>query len=110
MQDVIDEVKRIADKHDLRFSNDHGVIKLYSSDVDAIKRALSGLNDIMELAYTTAEHHPYWGALYNAIEIVRVLLENWEEQMDEEQMDELLWRVEEVRGILSRLKQDHTTQ
>jgi len=34
-----------------------------------LARARNGLNDMRELAYTTAEHHPYWNLLYNCSEI-----------------------------------------
>ena len=104
MEDAFDELKQIAAKYDMRINNEEGVIKLYSSNTTAIKRALSGLNDIMELAYTTAEHHPYWGILYNSIEIARRLLEKWEDELDEEDIDELLWRVEEIRNMLNRFR------
>ncbi len=104
MQDAFEELKQIAAKYDMRINNEEGVIKLYASNTTSIKRALSGLNDIMELAYTTAEHHPYWGILYNSIEIARRLLEKWEEELDEEDIDELLWRVEEIKNMLSRFR------
>ena len=104
MQDAFEELKQIAAKYDMRINNEEGVIKLYASNTTSIKRALSGLNDIMELAYTTAEHHPYWGILYNSIEIARRLLEKWEEGLDEEDIDELLWRVEEIKNMLSRFR------
>ncbi len=104
MEDALEELKQIAAKYDMRINNEEGVIKLYSSNTTSIKRALSGLNDIMELAYTTAEHHPYWGILYNSIEIARRLLEKWEDELDEEDIDELLWRVEEIRNMLNRFR------
>jgi pterin-4a-carbinolamine dehydratase len=104
MSKTFEELKAIAEKYDMRIV-DQGVIKLYKSDITPIQRALSGLNDIMELAYTTAEHHPYWGMLYNSIEIVRRLLEKWDDELDDEDIDELEWRIEEIRNMLSRFKQ-----
>lgn len=103
MEDALEELKKIAEKYDMRISNEKGIIKLYAN-TSPLKRALVALNDIMELAYTTAEHHPYWGILYNGIEICRRVLEKWEDELDEEDIDESLWRVEEIKNMLNRFR------
>ncbi len=104
MPDVLEELKRVADKYDMKIKSGEGIIKLYSNNVDAINLALFSLNDIMELAYTTAEHHPYWGMLYNSIEIVKILLESWDEELSSDAIDEISWRLEEVRNMIDRLR------
>jgi hypothetical protein len=48
------------------------IIKIYGQDTDILKRASSGLFDLLELSYSTAEHHPYWAILYNATEILKM--------------------------------------
>ena len=48
---------------------DYEFIKIFGEKIDSILRAKTGLNDVSELAYTTAEHHPYWALLYNCSEI-----------------------------------------
>jgi hypothetical protein len=50
------------------------IIKIYGQDTGILKRA-SGLFDLLELSYSTAEHHPYWAILYNATEILKTILD-----------------------------------
>ena len=38
---------------------DYEFVKIFGEKIDSILRAKTGLNDVSELAYTTAEHHPY---------------------------------------------------
>jgi pterin-4a-carbinolamine dehydratase len=104
MEELYEEINKLAGKYNLHIKVDNNIIKLYDNKIDTIKKALVGLNDVIELAYTTAEHHPYWGLLYNTIEITRRVLERWDDNLNEEDVDELLWRVEEIRNMLMRFK------
>ena len=79
------------------------IIRIYGEGSDHVKRAISGLADIQELAYTTAEHHPYWALLYHANEISKVVLENWNSQLTEDQIGEMSWRCDEIKMALERL-------
>ena len=36
-----------------------GIIRIFGEHMSSLGRAKSGLEDMSELAYTTAEHHPY---------------------------------------------------
>ena len=36
------------------------IIRIFGENADSVSRAKSGLEDVVELAYATAEHHPYW--------------------------------------------------
>ena len=54
---------------------DYEFVKIFGEKIDSILRAKTGLNDVSELAYTTAEHHPYWALLYNSYEISKTVLE-----------------------------------
>ena len=47
---------------------DNDIIKIFGEKITSLARAQNGLNDLTELAYTTAEHHPYWNLLYNSSE------------------------------------------
>jgi hypothetical protein len=93
------ETTRIA------FDQDAGIIRIYGHDADYLKRAQSGLSDVQELAYTTAEHHPYWAVLFHSNEISRSLLENWDTELSTDQLSELLWRCDEMKMVLDRLAQ-----
>jgi len=109
---VIDSVKKLADDlHSqgvtlqVRADKESGIIKIYGEGSDALRRAVAGLQDVSELAYTTAEHHPYWGIIYHAGEISRIALEKWNSELDHDELSEIEWRVEEIKSALGRLKE-----
>ncbi|MDQ4014907.1 MAG: hypothetical protein M3136_03995 [Thermoproteota archaeon] len=83
---------------------DASVVRIYGEGSHYIKRASSGLGEVMELAYTTAEHHPYWAILYNASEICRTVLERWESNLTADQISEMSWRCDEIKMALGRLE------
>jgi hypothetical protein len=82
---------------------DAGIVRIYSEGSDYIKRASSGLAEILELGYSTAEHHPYWAILYNAAEICKTILDKWESDLTADQLSEMSWRCEEIKMTLGRL-------
>ena len=43
---------------------DYEFVKIFGEKIDSILRAKTGLNDVSELAYTTAEHHPYLSLIH----------------------------------------------
>ena len=81
---------------------DAGIVKVYTEKSDALRKASAGLAEVLELAYTTAEHHPYWGMLYHATEISKILLEKWEANLSQDNTSEIGWRLEEIRMALER--------
>lgn len=84
---------------------DADIIRIYGAGSDYVKRASSGLGEMLELAYTTAEHHPYWAILYHAVEISKAVLERWESELTVDQMSEMSWRCDEIKMALDRLAQ-----
>lgn len=86
---------------------DAGIVKIYTEKSDALKKASSGLAEMLELAYTTAEHHPYWGMLYHAAEISKILLEKWEDDLSADNKSEIDWRCAEIRSALERVGDMH---
>lgn len=111
MDKILDEIKKITDNLQkdgitvkVRSDNEAGMIRIYGESSDMLKRAISGLQEVSELAYTTAEHHPYWGIIYHTVEIAKITLEKWEGELDKNELSELLWRVEEIKGVLERLQ------
>jgi hypothetical protein len=91
----------------LSIDRDAGVIRIYTDDSDYIKRASSGLGEVLELAYTTAEHHPYWILLYHATEICKIVLEKWESELDADQLSELSWRCDEIKMGIDKITETH---
>lgn len=82
---------------------DAGILRIYGEGSDYVRRASSGLAEMLELAYTTAEHHPYWAVLYHASEISKVTLEKWESELTADQISEMSWRCDEIKMVLGRL-------
>ena len=97
----LDSKDRISTK--VGVDRDAGIIRIYGEDSDYISRASSGLAEVLELAYTTAEHHPYWSVLYHAIEISKIVLEKWNSDLTADQISEMSWRCNEIKMVLDKL-------
>lgn len=111
MEKVLDEVKKLAESLQkqgitvkVRSDDEAGMIRIYGESSDMLKRAISGLQEVSELAYATAEHHPYWGIVYHAVEVLKITLEKWNDELINDELSELLWRIEEIKGMLERLQ------
>tara|TARA_B100000029_G_C16789550_1_gene672477 strand:- start:128 stop:484 length:357 start_codon:yes stop_codon:yes gene_type:complete len=83
---------------------DYEFVKIFSEKIDAVLRAKTGLIDVSELAYTTAEHHPYWVLLYNCSEISKTVLEKWNDKISSEEMDEIKWHIKEIENSCEKLE------
>jgi hypothetical protein len=108
---ILDAIKAILEelqKQNVFFKvsvdRDAGIVRIYGEDSHYIKRASSGLGEVLELAYTTAEHHPYWAILYNGTEICKTILERWESELTADQISEMSWRCDEIKMALGRLE------
>ena len=85
------------------------IIRIFGQNADSVSRAKNGLEDVVELAYATAEHHPYWALLYNSSLISKALLEKWNEDLTEEDFSEIKWMVSELQNSCDKLM-DRITQ
>jgi len=83
---------------------DYEFVKIFGEKIDSIIRAKTGLNDVSELAYTTAEHHPYWALLYNCSEISKTVLEKWSDKISSEEMSEIKWHIKEIENSCKKLE------
>ena len=70
----------------------------------------NGIEDVAELAYTVAEHHPYWGLLYNCTQIGKTALDKWNDNLSKEELDEIDWSIDELKNTLKKLKEDLSKQ
>ena len=86
------------------------IIRIYGEKIDSLSRAKIGIGDVAELAYTVAEHHPYWGLLYNCTQIGRIALDNWNEHISQEEIDEIDWYIDELKNTCKKLKEDLSKQ
>jgi hypothetical protein len=102
---VIEELQKEDNNISAKVSidKDANIIKIYGVGSDYIKRASSGLSEILELAYTTAEHHPYWLLLYHATEICKMTLDAWKSELNRDQLSEISWRCDEIKMAIEKL-------
>ena len=71
---------------------------------DPVSRAERALYDIQELADSTAEHHPYWVLLYNCSQISKLILEKWNDDLTQEDLNEIRWMISELEYSCKKLK------
>ena len=88
----------------MEHDSENTIIKIFGEKITALSRAKNGLNDATELAYTTAEHHPYWNLLYNSSEIANTVLEKWKDKLSQEDTDEIKWAIKELSQALEKIK------
>jgi pterin-4a-carbinolamine dehydratase len=96
------EQKNIPLKIEKDLEND--IIKIFGEKITSLSRAKNGLNDVTELAYTTAEHHPYWNLVYNCSEITNSVLEKWKESLSEDDFSDIEWAIKELNQTIEKIK------
>ena len=101
----------LAKKHErlntpLKIEKDleNDIVKIFGEKITSLARAQNGLNDVTELAYTTAEHHPFWNILYNCSEISNTVLEKWKSTLSEEDFADIEWALKELHQTLEKIK------
>lgn len=77
---------------------DSNIVRIYGERSNGLALAKTGLEEIEELALTTAEHHPYWSLLYNCSQILKMVLEKWNDTLSEDEIKEILWYVDELKN------------
>ena len=85
---------------------DSHLVKIFGEGVSSLSRAKNGLSDVSELAFTTAEHHPYWGLLYHCAQIAKISLDKWDDDISKEELDEIEWSIAELKNMCKKLKED----
>lgn len=106
-QDLLD----LAKKHELQNTPlkiekdlENDIIKIFGERITSLARAKNGLNDVTELSYATAEHHPYWNLLYNCSEIANTVLEKWKDSLSTEDLSDIDWALKELSQTLEKIK------
>jgi hypothetical protein len=104
--DLIELVKKYENDLALKVEEDleHNIIKIFGVKITSLARAQNGLNDMTELAYTTAEHHPYWNLLYNCSEIGHTVLDQWKKSLSSEDISDIEWALKEINQTLEKIK------
>lgn len=84
---------------------DANIIRIYGEKTDSLALAKAGLEGISELAYTTAEHHPYWNLAYSSSQILKLILEKWIDKLTKEELDEISWYADEIKNATRKLEE-----
>ena len=84
---------------------DANIIRIYGEKTDSLTLAKVGLEEISELAYSTAEHHPYWNLIYNSSQILKIVLEKWSGNLTKEELDEISWNADEIKNTSKKLEE-----
>jgi hypothetical protein len=106
------DLHELVDKHEknntplkVEKDLDADIVKIFGENVTALARAKNGLNDVTELAYATAEHHPYWNLLYNCSEIANIVLEKWKSELSKKDASDIEWSIKELKQSLEKISE-----
>jgi len=104
--DLTELIKKYESDLGLKIEEDleFDIIKIFGTKITSLARAQNGLNDITELAYTTAEHHPYWNLLYNCSEISHTILDKWKKSLSSDDVADIEWALKEISQTLENIK------
>jgi len=111
-EDFYNDLVALAEKYEKRNvplkiekDLDNDIVKIFGEKITSLARAKNGLNDATELAYATAEHHPYWNLLYNSSEIANTVLEKWKDKISKGDMEEIDWAIKEISQTLKKIRE-----
>ena len=108
-QSLLDLVKSFEKKEtQLKVEPDleKNIIKIFGQNITSLYRAKNGLEEVSELAYTTAEHHPYWALLYHCSQISKICLDKWNDELTQEELAEIEWSIKELKNSCEKLKEN----
>ena len=100
---LLDSVKAKGIITTLNVDEENGIVRIYLNNTNELKRALSAVSEILDLAYSTTEHHPYSLLLYHSTEILRSVLDSWRDTLTADGLSEITWRVDEIRSNIDRI-------
>ncbi len=75
-----------------------------SNFTQLVKEVTDLVDKMAELSYATAEHHPYWKLLYSCVEISKIVLEKWDNELTKEDLGEIRWIISELENSCSKLE------
>ena len=100
---LLDSVKAKGIITILNVDEENGIVRIYFNNTNELKRALSAVSEILDLAYSTTEHHPYSLLLYHSTEIIRSVLDAWDDRLTADGLSEISWRVDEIKSSIDRI-------
>jgi len=104
--DLLELMKKYEQDIPLKMEQDleNDIVKIFGAKITSLARAQNGLSDMAELAYTTAEHHPYWNLLYNCSEIAHTVLDKWKNSLSSNDLKDIDWALKEIHQTLEKIK------
>ena len=89
---------------------ENDALKIFGEKITSLERAKNGLNDVLELGYSTAEHHPYWKLLSSCSEITNTVLEKWNDSLDGDDVSDIHWHLKEFQQSFDNIKTKFSSQ
>jgi hypothetical protein len=83
------------------------IIKIFGENINSLSRAKNGIEDVLELSQTTAEHHPYWNLLYSCSQISKTILDKWNDDLSKEELEEIEWSIKELEHTCKKIKEQN---
>ena len=81
------------------------IIRIYGEKTDSLTLAKIGLDEVSELAYVTAEHHPYWNLIFTSSQILKIVLDKWNEDLTNDELHEISWNADEIKNTSRKLEE-----
>ena len=109
-ESLLDLIKSFEKKNTLvKIHSDpnSNIVRIYGEKSTTLELAKVGLEEVEELALTTAEHHPYWSLLYDGSQMLKIVLEKWNDNLAENEIKEILWYVDKIKNALSNITENH---
>ena len=111
-EEFFKDLQKLVEKHGknnmmlkIESNFDDDIIKIFGEKITALARAKNGIAEVTELAYTTAEHHPYWNILYSTSEIIATILEKWRDKISNQDIEDIEWALKEITQTLNKIKE-----
>ena len=111
-EEFFKDLQKLVEKHaknnmmlKIESNFDDDIIKIFGEKITALARAKNGIAEVTELAYTTAEHHPYWNILYSTSEIIATILEKWRDKISNQDIEDIEWALKEITQTLNKIKE-----
>jgi hypothetical protein len=61
------------------------------------------VEELLRLADSIAEHHPYWPLLHFTLQLLSRVVEKWRQDLMPEDLDEMAWLAEKIQEQIKRL-------
>ncbi len=104
---LVDDHKKNGLALKLKLSAKDNIVHIFGEYAIPLARARQGLDHVLELAGATAEHHPFWDMLDHSAEISSTILDRWQDELSESELDEIAWHIQSLSVSLEKIKQAH---